>query len=243
MNNQLDAQGIQIQELSSNIESQGQAIELNRQDIVQLGESIESFENYDDRIEENTNEIKSVNSTVQDLSVTVAENEGKIESLEENNCSLDGLNDLNDRIDKNEADIESLDVAFEEMSEKILNNENVVANLSFEVLNLSDDIEEIFSFFEVYDEEIEVVQKNLTEANTKIENLEENHQELRNDFEILKGDFRSFAIEISQWQINVDDRLNQTETQIQDLNQIISGTTTTELPTTTTRPSSPDKCA
>ena len=243
MNNQLDAQGIQIQELSSNIESQGQAIELNRQDIVQLGESIESFENYDDRIEENTNEIKSVNSTVQDLSVTVAENEGKIESLEENNCSLDGLNDLNDRIDKNEADIESLDVAFEEMSEKILNNENVVANLSFEVLNLSDDIEEIFSFFEVYDEEIEVVQKNLTEANTKIENLEENHKELRNDFEILKGDFRSFAIEISQWQINVDDRLNQTETQIQDLNQIISGTTTTELPTTTTRPSAPEECA
>ena len=243
MDSQLDAQGIQIQELSSNIESQGQAIELNRQDIVQLGESIESFENYDDRIEENTNEIKSVNSTVQDLSVTVAENEGKIESLEENNCTLDGLNDLNDRIDKNEADIESLDVAFEEMSEKILNNENVVANLSFEVLNLSDDIEEIFSLFEVYDEQIEVVQKNLTEANTKIENLEENHQELRNDFEILKGDFRSFAIEISQWQINVDDRLNQTETQIQDLNQIISGTTTTELPTTTTRPSSPDKCA
>ena len=243
MNNQLDAQGIQIQELSSNIESQGQAIELNRQDIVQLGESIESFENYDDRIEENTNEIKSVNSTVQDLSVTVAENEGKIESLEESNCTLDGLNDLNDRIDQNEADIESLDVAFEEMSEQILNNENVVANLSFEVLNLSDDIEEIFSFFEVYDEEIEVVQKNLTEANTKIENLEENHKELRNDFEILKGDFRSFAIEISQWQINVDDRLNQTETQIQDLNQIISGTTTTELPTTTTRTSAPKECA
>ena len=243
MDSQLDAQDIQIQELSSNIESQGQAIELNRQDIVQLGESIESFENYDDRIEENTNEIKSVNSTVQDLSVTVAENEGKIESLEENNCTLDGLNDLNDRIDKNEADIESLDVAFEEMSEQILNNENVVANLSFEVLNLSDDIEEIFSFFEVYDEEIEVVQKNLTEANTKIENLEENHKELRNDFEILKGDFRSFAIEISQWQINVDDRLNQTETQIQDLNQIISGTTTTELPTTTTRTSAPEECA
>ena len=158
MNNQLDAQGIQIQELSSNIESHGQAIELNRQDIVQLGESIESFKNYDNRIEENTNEIKSVNSTVQDLSVTVAENEGKIESLEESNCTLDGLNDLND------------------------------------------DIEEIFSLFEVYDEQIEVVQKNLTEANTKIENLEENHQELRNDFEILKGDFRSFAIEISQWQ-------------------------------------------
>ena len=107
-------------------------------------------------------------------------------------------------------------------------------------------MEEIFDIIEFYDEQIEILQNNSTETHNEIENikiLEENHQKLRNDHENLKYDFRSFTLEISQWQINFDERLNKTESQIQDLNQIISGKTTTEPLTTTTRTSATDECA
>ena len=63
--------------------------------------------------------------------------------------------------------------------------------------------------------DIDTLQQNMAEANSKIDEVEEHHNGLRMDFEYLKYDFRSFTNEISKWQIDVDERLNQTEIQIQ----------------------------
>ena len=63
--------------------------------------------------------------------------------------------------------------------------------------------------------DIDALQQNMTEANSKLDKVEEHHKELRNDFEYHKYDYRSFTNEISKWQIDVDERLNQTEIQIQ----------------------------
>lgn len=65
--------------------------------------------------------------------------------------------------------------------------------------------------------EIESLQSNMTDTNRKIDEVGEHQRELRNDFEYLKYDFRSFTNEISKWQIDVDERLSATEDQIQGI--------------------------
>ena len=57
----------------------------------------------------------------------------------------------------------------------------------------------------------------MTDTNRKIDEVDEYQKELRNDFEYLKYDFRSFTYEISKWQIDVDERLSETEDQIQGI--------------------------
>ena len=87
------------------------------------------------------------------------------------------------------------------------------------------------------------VEEYARDNDNRIELLESDITDAVNEIDDVQKDFQSFTVTISQWQITVDERLDQTEDQIQDLNEIISGTTTTEPPTTTTRSSTPDECA
>ena len=57
----------------------------------------------------------------------------------------------------------------------------------------------------------------MTDLENQIDVVDEHQRELRNDFEYLKYDFRSFTNQISKWQIDVDERLTATEDQIQGI--------------------------
>ena len=149
--------------ISQELEDHGVSIVKNTEDITQLQENLEAVENYDDLIQENSDNIATMEGEIGNITAQADENTNRIEVLEANNGDD---TDFNDRIEANEIKIESLQV-------------------------------------------------NMTETNSKIDEVEEHHQELRNDFEYLKYDFRSFTNEISKWQIDVDERLNQTENQIQ----------------------------
>ena len=120
----------------------------------------------------------------------------------------------------NEKRIDSLNATVGEFDDRINSTETVVENVSQEVVDLSLDVEELSNTVGQYDEQIEELQDNITETNIRINETDEHHKELRNDFEYLKYDFRSFTNEISKWQIDVDERLNQTETQIQGIKSI-----------------------
>ena len=138
------------------INGQGQVIEQNTNDIVELQAAVD---NNDDRIELNSNSIKSLNSSF-----------------------AYAVDYLDDRIDRNEDKIGSLGAV----------------------------IDGLYDVIGEYDDQIEM-------NNNKINEVDERHKELRNDFEYLKYEFRYFTIEISNWQIDVDTRLNKTEDQIQGI--------------------------
>ena len=146
------------------------------------------------------------------ISTQAEENANRIEILEASNG--DGT-DFNERIEANEIRIDSLNATVGQFDERIDNIEAVVGSVSDEVENLSGNVEELSNTVGHYDDQIESLQVNMTETNSKMDEVEEHHKELRNDFEYLKYDFRSFTHEMSKWQIDVDERLNQTENQIQ----------------------------
>ena len=191
--------------ISQELEDHGVSIVKNTEDITQLQENLEAVENYDDLIQENSDNIATMEGEIGNITAQADENTNRIDVLEANNG--DGT-DLNERIGANEIRIDSLSATVDGLDKRINNTEAIVGNLSQELEELSNTVEQ-------YDEQIDSLQVNMTEANSKIDLVEEHHKELRNDFEYLKYDFRSSQYEISKWQINVDERLNQTENQIQ----------------------------
>ena len=196
LSDQLDAFGLQIEELSTNMESENEKItedigrleefdQMVTSNLADLAEEIQNLDQYTKlEIELVQQNVTIIGEIINGQGQVIEQNTNDIVELQE---SISAVDNYNDRIELNSNSIKSL-------------------NLSFE--GLHDAIGE-------YDEQIESLQTNLTEANSKIDEVDEHQKELRNDFEYLKYDFRSFTNEISKWQIDIDERLSETEDQIQ----------------------------
>ena len=170
MSDQLDAFGVQIEKLSTDIEIQNEKI---NEDIGSLEENFSSLEDELD----NASEIFHYQGQM------IEQNLNNITEIQES--------------------IEAIDDRIEENSNNI------------KYLNSSIDL--LYAIIGEYDDQIESLQTNVVEVDSKIGEVEEHQKELRNDFEYLKYDFRSFTNEISKWQIDVDERLSGTEDHIQGI--------------------------
>ena len=196
-------------------------------DNNKINEDINSLQEFDQTVTDNLNnladdivnldeqtqlELAALQQNVTHQGVSIGENTDDINQLQET------VEDYDELIQANSDDIEALERFAGSLSNTVDENTNrieVVENVSDEVENHSKDIEELSSTIGQYDDQIDSLQVNITVANSRIDEVEQHHKDLRNDFEYLKYDFRSFTNEISKWQIDVDERLNQTENQIQ----------------------------
>ena len=190
-----------------------------------INEDIDTLQEFDQTVTDNLNslagdivnleeqtqlELAALQQNVTDQGVSIAKNTDDINQLQE---TLETIGDYDELIQANSDNIETLERFVGSLSNTVEENRNrieVVENVSDEIENLSKDIEELSSTIGQYDDQIDSLQVNITAANSRIDEVEENHKYLRNDFEYLKYDFRSFTNEISKWQIDVDERLNQT---------------------------------
>lgn len=150
MSDQLDTFGLQIQELSNDIESQS--------------ENIGTLEEFDQNVAANitdlAEEIAYLGEFTQDeitmLQQNVTENEVKISLLEDNIAAVDGFDD---RIGSNE--------------DKINGHETEIAKLTENVVHISDDVNELYNILEDHDELVKEIANNFTIIDAGIAKIED----------------------------------------------------------------------
>ena len=173
-------------------------------EIADLNESIDTVDDFNERIEENSNEITALNTTVGDMMSDLQENESRITSLETN---IEVVDDFEERIGLNEDKIISLNERFDEIHDIILENDVIVGNLSEQVSNLSSSVEAMYDSFQEYDDQIESVQINLNDTNKKVDNITAAQYDLGQKVNRLEYDIHNLTWHLYEWQIEIDDQI------------------------------------
>ena len=117
-----------------------------------------------------------------------------------NKGSSDEIDELRNSLGELSDQLDAFGVKIEELS----------TDMDSQNAKINEDIGSLEENFTSLEDELDI-------TDGKIDEVEKYHKDLRNDFEYLKYDFRSFTNEISKWQIDVDERLSETEDQIQGI--------------------------
>merc|ERR1712131_448562 len=178
----------------------------------------EIFEDIDDALKQLKETDDDIKADLTQLSITNVEQNKRlttVEELAEDNKDALNITTLEIATLKDKNDLLTLQNSIFENSIKTIEarldilEENSGASDEIEELRTS--LAELSDQMDAYAIQLEDLSTNMTEANHQINQVDQAHKELRNDFEYLKYDFRSFTNEISKWQIDVDERISETE--------------------------------